>query len=160
LTPGQQAHSAGKALPCLVLLALLATGCSPVQLVKKMFSGELVVEVLVDPKLNQGSALAVDLVVIKDKKLAPVVLEMSARDWFRQREQFARDHPSGFMTWSWEVVPGEAVEPRAVEVGRGVETAVVFADYLAPGPHREQVDPRRHLVLYLGERGFGVRPRE
>jgi type VI secretion system protein len=155
-----RARPASRSLLCLLLVALAAGGCSVGKLVKKAFSGELQVEIVVDPKLDENSALAVDLVVISDKKLEPPILAMTARDWFRQREQFEKDHGSGFRVSSWELVPGQSVEPQTVEVGRGVETAVFFADYLSPGPHRQQIDPHRHLVLNLGEKGFSVQLRK
>ena len=123
-----------------------------------MFGGDLHIEVFVDPRLNQDSPVAVELVLFEDKKLVPEVAELDASDWFRIREQFYRDYKKGVQTppTLWEWVPGQPVEPLVVKIQSGVKEGFLFVNYMTPGSHREQIDPRKHFTLRLGEKGFRV----
>lgn len=140
------------------MLAAVVAGCAMSKKLTRPFSRELQIEVYVDQDLNQNSALAVDLVVLYNKDLAEEVMEKSARDWFAGKEQFERDHPKGKEVFPWEWVPGQQVPTLTVRIKGGAHKAVLFADYLAPGQHREQLDLREHIVLRLGRRGFEVKP--
>ncbi len=147
----------------LLLASLVSSSCGAGNIVartRQMFGGDLHIEVFVDPRLNQDSPVAVELVLFEDKKLVPEVAELDARDWFRIREQFYRDYKKGLQTppTLWEWVPGQPVEPLVVKIQSGVKEGFLFANYMTPGSHREQIDPRKHFTLRLGEKGFRVIP--
>ena len=55
-------------------------------------------------------------------------------------------------------MPGQPVEPLVVKIKSGVKEGFLFANYMTPGSHREQIDPRKHFTLRLGEKGFRVIP--
>lgn len=147
------------------MAALAAGSCGAGNIVtrtRQMFGGDLHIEVFVDPRLNQDSPVAVELVLFEDRKLVPEVAELDARDWFRIREQFYRDYKKGVQTppTLWEWVPGQPVEPQVVKIKSGVKEGFLFVSYMTPGSHREQVDPRKHFTLRLGEKGFRVIPED
>jgi len=76
-----------------VLIALGAVSCSAVSSARSMFGGALPFHVTIAPDANENSAIAVDLVVVYDAKLADELLKLPAAKWFAGKEQFARDHP-------------------------------------------------------------------
>ncbi len=147
--------------PSVILtLALVASSCTTVNKLstktRQLFGGDLQVEVTVSPNLNQKSPLAVELLLFEDKKLIPAVEGLEAREWFQSREQYFLDNKKGVRSYLWEWVPGQSVEPLTVKIKAGTKQAILFANYMAPGAHREKLDPRRHFVLHLGERKFRV----
>lgn len=141
-------------------LAACGTAKKTKTLVTNMFGNDLQVEIHVDPRLNLKSPVAVELVMIQQKKLTPKVAELTARQWFEGRDQFRRDNKKGWTSHLWECVPDQKPNPEAhtVRVKSGTRNAYIFAEYLVPGPHREQVDPRQHIVLRLDEASFSIEP--
>lgn len=140
------------------LFAFMSVGCGLVTRTQRMFGGHLPLEVTVGARANQGSAVAVDLLVVYDKRLLDKLLELPARAWFEQASQFERDFPQSFERTRWEWVPGQDVGRKEVEYRAGAKAALVFADYLVPGAHRLRLDPRQPSRLLLGEKGFSVEP--
>lgn len=131
---------------------LLAAGCgSPVR--TRAFA------VQVAPEANDRSPVPVALVVVYDPSLLETVAALTARDWFRQREQLARDFPGGFTALSWEFVPGQRVPLQPVRFRhRRARGAFVFADYAAPGDHRIRIDPYRRVTIRLLDDDLSVAP--
>lgn len=147
------------ALAVVLSAAVSVSGCGMGKVVtrtKQSFGGDLHMAVTVHPKLNLDSPVAVELVLFKDKKLLPEVEDLDAQDWFRFREQFFRDHKKGVYQQLWEWVPGQQVEPIVIKIQSGTKVGFIFANYISPGSHREQIDPREHFTLRLGERKFEV----
>ncbi|HYW69689.1 MAG TPA: hypothetical protein VE961_01565 [Pyrinomonadaceae bacterium] len=118
-------------------------------------SGEtkLDVKVHVAPTANRNNPVAVDLVLVTDKKLLKELMKMSARDWFAQRHQVELDYPKekDLLAGSWEWVPGQSVKVDRLTVRYEIVGGVVFANYLTEGVHRASVDPRKPILLTLGE---------
>ena len=149
-----------------VLLALGLDSCSVVRRTRSMFGGKLQVEVDVRPGANLNSPIAVELVVINDRKVLDKVQMLPAREWFQGREQFLRDNPkvAGACTWEqsrpclWEWVPGQGKLELTLDVKAGAQWGVLFADYLTAGDHRLLVDPRKHFQVELGAEAFTVTP--
>jgi type VI secretion system protein len=125
-----------------------------------MFGGSLPVEVTVASDVNQQSPIAVDLLVVYERPVLEALRELTAKDWFEQREQLRRDHPGAFEAWSWEWVPGQDVPTQELHYGVGAKAGIVFADYFTPGSHRAVLDPHRPIRLALGRDDFVVAPRE
>lgn len=137
-------------------LALLLTSCGLVKRTKSLFGGNTSIQVSIAEDVNQNSPVAVDLIVVYNKKILDKLLEKSAREWFAGRDQFERDFPKGFQFKSWEWVPGQEVEQIEMPIKSGAKTAVVFADYFTAGQHRAVVDPRKPLRLRFEATGFVV----
>jgi len=144
------------AVEAVLLAALCLQSCGTVGAVKSLFGGIFPAEVQISPELNQSSPIAVEFVVVYDKKMLGKLREMTAREWFEQRTQILRDHAGGLQTWSFEWVPGQKVEPLALRYEVGAKQGVIFADFFSPGPHRLLVDPHHAIRLLFEADGFTV----
>ena len=140
----------------LLLAGFCLQACGTLGGVKSLFGGVFPVEVQISPDLNQSSPIALEIVVIYDKKVLETLRQMPAREWFEQRAQILRDHQGGLRTWGFEWVPGQEVEPLALRYDVGAKQGVIFADFFSPGPHRLLVDPHRGIRLLLEADGFTV----
>lgn len=145
--------SPGRGVRLLCLLVLIgATGCAA-KVSTQRFG------VVAAPDANRRSPVPVDLVLVRTEALVPVVTQMSARQWFAEREQMLRDHPADIEYRSWEFVPGQVVEfNRLPFPDRKGYALVVFADYLSDGVHRLRVDPLEEFRLVLRAEGFEAGP--
>ena len=132
-------------------LSLAASGCGLMNRTKSLFGGKLPIQVFVASDVNQNSPVAVELVVVYNKKFRDKLLEMSAKEWFERRVQMTRDFPKAFQSQAWEWVPGQDVGLIEMSIKRGARAGVVFADYFSAGPHRIQFDPHKPLRLELRE---------
>src|SRR5215208_7296514 len=94
-----------------VTALLLLTACPKVQVPKKIpgTSGEskLDLKVHVSPQANNNNPVAVDLVLVSDKKLLQELMKMSASERFEKRHQVELDYPkeTGLGAGQWEWVP-------------------------------------------------------
>ena len=136
---------------------LFLTACPKVKVPKKIpgTSGEskLDVKVHVSPKANNNNPVAVDLVLVSDKKLLQELMKMSASEWFEKRHQVALDYPkeTGLTAGRWEWVPGQQVKLDRMTVKFEVVGGVIFANYFNAGAHRAPIDPRKGILVTLGE---------
>ncbi len=136
---------------------LLFTACPKVKVTKKITgtSGEskLDVKVNVSPKANNNNPVAVDLVLVRDKKLLQELMKMSASEWFEKRRQVELDNPkeTELDAGRWEWVPGQEVKLDKVRVKFEVVGGIVFAHYFNTGAHRAPIDPRKGIRITLGE---------
>src|SRR5438034_771249 len=82
----------------------------------------LEVRVHISPAANGNNPVAVDLVLVSDKKLLKELMKMSAKDWFEQRHQVELDYPKekDLYAGSWEWVPGQAVKIDPLPVRHGI----------------------------------------
>ena len=89
------------------------------------------------------------------------LLELKAQQWFEQREQFQRDHPGtkSFVSWYWELVPGQPLLTQKLEFDSGARAVVVFANYFSEGQHRVRADAHQDLVIRLGKDDVTLEPK-
>jgi type VI secretion system protein len=121
---------------------------------------QLVVSVHIAPTANQNNPVAVDLVLVSNKKLLNQLMKMSAKEWFEQKHQIQLDYPKekGLSAGSWEWVPGQIVKLDSVPVRRGIIGGAIFANYFNAGTHRVAINPRKNILLALGETDVCVQP--
>ena len=145
-----------------IAVVLLFAACPKVKITKKVpgTSGEskLDVKVHVSPAANNNNPVAVDLVLVSDKKLLQELMKLSASEWFEKRHQFALDYPkeTGLGAGRWEWVPGQQVQLDRVRVKFETIGGVVFANYFNAGTHRAQIDPRKGFLITLGDEDLCV----
>lgn len=163
----RNAHSFGR---CLLLSVggligvLLLTACPKVPKVVRSkvpgASGEskLEIKVHISPAANSNNPVAVDLVLVKDKKLLGELMKMSASDWFEKRHQMDLDYPkeTELDAGRWEWVPGQQVKLDRVPVNLDIVGGVVFARYFSAGTHRAPFDPRKGILITLGDENLCV----
>lgn len=145
--------------PGVIALVLLFTACPKVpKAVRTKVPGasgnsKLDVKVHIAPEANNNNPVAVDLVLVKDKKLFGELMKMSASDWFEKRHQVELDYPKetdlGAGRWEW--VPGQQVKVDQVPVNLDIVGGVVFAKYFSPGTHRAAFDPRKGILITLSD---------
>ncbi len=140
-----------------IIALFLFTACPKVKVPKKIpgTSGEskLDVKVHVSPKANNNNPVAVDLVLVSDKKLLQELMKMSATEWFEKRRQVELDYPkeTELDAGRWEWVPGQEVKLDKVRVKFEVAGGIIFAKYFNAGTHRAPIDPRKGVLITLGE---------
>ena len=121
---------------------------------------QLVMKVSVASDANGGKPIAVDLLLITDESLLEELGEISASEWFKNRNQYRLDYPdeTGLSAGSWEWVPGQVVALEPITVMREIVGGVIFANYSTPGEHRAVIDPRKPIAVNLGAEDFTVTP--
>lgn len=133
---------------------VLSTGCGTL---RSFFGGRLRADVVIAPDANRDSAVAVEIVVVRDKDFLKRLMDLSARQWFEQRDQLRRDFPKAFQSWSFEWIPGQQVRPIRERFKAGARGGFVFADYWTEGPHRARFDPHRPFQVRLETTDLEVR---
>ncbi len=101
-----------------------------------------------------------EFVLVKDGEALPVVQSLTAREWFRSRDQLLRDHPNSLITQRWEFVPGQTKSFDRLSFGNDGVALIIFAHYLTSGAHRARVDHLERFTLVLGRNGFRVEPED
>jgi type VI secretion system protein len=150
MRPGRSVRTA---VLCVALSgAAFITACSVKQKVRSAFGGQLPMHVIVAPDANEDSPVAVDVVVVYDRKLLDELLKLSAAQWFAAKAQFIADHDQRIGVQGWEWVPGQKVQPISIDYRSGAKEVVVFADYHTDGAHRVVVQPQQAFRLVLAER--------
>lgn len=148
----------------LLSVLLLFTACPKVpKAVRSKVPGasgdsKLDVKVHVSPRANNNNPVAVDLVLVRDKKLLQELMKMSASEWFEKRHQVELDNPkeTGLAAGRWEWVPGQQVKLDLVPVKLEISGGVVFAKYFSAGTHRAPIDPRKGVLITLGDENLCV----
>jgi hypothetical protein len=94
-------------------------------------------------KLNNNSALTVDLVVCYEKDLCERIKKMTSSEYFSSIDQIRQDNTSFLKIFRWEIVPTQILEDYnpLYPSSEDVWGIVVFADYADEGNHRFVVPP-------------------
>jgi len=129
----------GAALRALLPLLLLA-GCS-------MFGGPKPVQpawqslaFAAAPDANANSALAVDVVLVKDKAVLDMLSALTASRYFATRDDLLRTYPDALTLLSVEITPGQLIRIERKRFGaERAWAALAFANYATPGEHRIRV---------------------
>ncbi|MDH3601083.1 MAG: hypothetical protein OEU26_15800 [Candidatus Tectomicrobia bacterium] len=143
-----------------ILLLGLLSACGIGTRTRALLGKKLRVQVQVSEAANQKSPVALDLLLVYDKKLLKELLQLSANEWFDRRRQFRRNYPNGkgFNAWEWEWSPGQNVAVQELPLMAKAKGGLVFARYFAPGEHRVQIEPTKSIRIDLLEEAFTVTP--
>ncbi|KAB8044243.1 hypothetical protein [Janthinobacterium aquaticum] len=107
---------------------------------------------------NANSAVAVDIVLVKDSTVLESLLAMPAAKWFATRSDVQRSFPNALTVFSYELVPGQslALNDRLWRSEK-VWGALVYAGYATPGEHRSRLLlSARGYMVQLDEQGFAA----
>ncbi len=112
------------------------------------------------PGANNNSAIKVDLILMADPVMIAELLKMPAREYFKKREQIAKDHISSVQIMSWEIVPGQSFEDIQVEYTkrRRPVAAFMYALYHSPGDHRLRIGGGEAVHIVLEEDDWHALP--
>ncbi|PYS51600.1 MAG: hypothetical protein DMF68_03680 [Acidobacteria bacterium] len=145
------------AFACGACALVLLTACVPKSIRP---ASKLMVRVEVSPQANNNNPVALDLVLVKSKKLLKELMKISASEWFEKRSQYRLDYPKeiGLKAGSWEWVPGQVVQIDPMPFKDKFAGGLVFANYFSPGTHRAVIDPSKPVVIKLGAEDITVIP--
>jgi len=109
------------------------------------------------PDANGNSALAVDVVLVRDPQLLESLQAMPARRWFEARDGLMRTYTDGLTVLSVEITPGQTIRfPRDRFKGKAW-AALAFANYATPGEHRQNLPlAQATCVLRLDAQDFAI----
>jgi type VI secretion system protein len=149
-----------KRLAALLCAVMLAAGCSVIPGFgpKAVKPGWKTLTLVAAPDANANSALAVDVVLVKDKTLLEGLLAMPAARYFTAKAGLQRTFPEGLTVLSVEITPGQTIkiEPSRFK-GEKAWAALAFANYATPGEHRESLLlDQRAYVLQLDAQEFAA----
>ena len=89
---------------------------------------------------NDNSALAVDVVLVKDKVVLESLLAMPASAYFASRASLQRTYPEGLTVLPVEITPGQKIDIDRARFSAGrYWAALAFANYATPGDHRTRL---------------------
>lgn len=142
-------------LACGVCLVFSQAACVP-KVVRS--TSKLMVKVDVSTQANNNNPVALDLVLVKDKKLFKELMKISASEWFEKRNQYRLDYPKelGLNAGSWEWVPGQVVTIEPIPFKFKAAGGLVFANYFTPGAHRAVINPGKPIKITLGTEDISV----
>jgi type VI secretion system protein len=111
-----------------------------------------------DADAGANSALAVDVVLVKDTAVLSALLAMPAATWFATRDDVRRSYPEALTVYSYELVPAQHL-PLDKKLWRAEKAwaALVYVSYAGAGEHRARLllDAPAYVVQ-LGKQGFSV----
>lgn len=105
---------------------------------------------------NHNSAVAIDLVFVRDQALLDTLANTPAPKWFSTRADIMRSFPETVGVMSYELVPRQSVRiPEEVLEKQKAFGVLAFAGYPPPGEHRARLklDAEAYL-LQLGRDGL------
>ena len=121
-----------------------------------------VMRVNVSPQANNANPVELDLVLVKDEALLNDLMNLSAKEWFENRNQYRLDYPEEIELSShqWEWVPGQAVNIEPIPLKGDLAGGIIFANYTTPGTHSAVIDPRKSVIVDVGAETITVTQRE
>jgi type VI secretion system protein len=136
-------------LACLAaaLAAALLAGCGAIASVGALVSGARPakpawshVTIAAAPDANTNSALAVDVVLVRDKALLARLSAMSASAYFAAKSDLQRTFPDALAVIAVEITPGQLIriDGKRYDSER-VWAALAYANYANPGEHRARL---------------------
>jgi len=133
-----------------LLLLLLSFGCGGPPKLRVVLEAER--------DANQDAPIAVSVLVIYSKELLKELSRLSASEWFKQSTQRLRDNPDmvDFDLLSWELMPGQKVKEVEIELKSEDAKGLAFADYYTEGKHRVRFNPKKRILVLLGNDDFRV----
>jgi type VI secretion system protein len=122
-----------------ILLAQLA-GCSMFGGPKPVKPAWRSVAFAAAPDANANSAVAVDVVLVKDKAVLDTLAAMSAARYFAAKADLLRTYPDALTALAVEITPGQLIQVERKRYGaERAWAALAFANYAVPGEHRVRV---------------------
>lgn len=107
---------------------------------------------------NADNALAVDVVLVKDKAMLDTLSSMTAARYFASKADLLRTYPDALRLLSVEITPGQLIRiDRKDYAAERAWAALAFANYATPGEHRIRVPlDGKAALLQLNAQEFVV----
>jgi type VI secretion system protein len=111
-----------------------------------------------DDDANGNSAIALDLVFVRDMAVLDSLMAMPANKWFASRADLQRSFPEALTVLSYELVPGQTIKvPNRAWRDASGWGVLAYAGYATPGEHRVRLvlDASGYLIQ-LRNQSFGA----
>lgn len=116
------------------------------------------VRVTISADANNNSPVIFSVILPRNQAVLKKLLELTAKQWFAQREQFLRDYRADLDEAYYEFVPGQQVPELLPRGGRGHLQGILFVNYHTPGAHRYPFDAKQVLKVSFGQLGLSFTP--
>lgn len=166
-TPSRAPCAALRAGLLLIAVALTLSGCSMFGLFggggdRKQKPQERIrvksVSLAMSSEANDRWPVRVELVRVRDERLAEALLRIETANWFgAEGDGFHKANPQAIYD-EWEVVPGTAIGPFKIRK-RGRFAGVLFCGTREPRPP-ERIARRGDMMIYVDDEGCNVSKRE
>lgn len=109
------------------------------------------ITLIATPHVNYGMPLRVDVVVVKNDKVAEQLSRLTSKQYMKQRKQLKSDHPQEIKIRSFELTPGTSAIVPLPYTKKEVESVFVFADYNNQKQNRWKIFAAECVVVKLLE---------
>lgn len=139
----------------LLLLTVCLYGCADT--VKYPPVNLETITIQADQDANINSPIPFDLLVAYNPGAFDEIAKLTARDYFKKRDQILNDNPNMVQIWHWELVPGQRIQNLELKRGGARPAgALIFANYITAGDHRIRVGTQYHMNVRLLNQGMQV----
>lgn len=116
-------------------------------------------QVTIAADANNNSPVVFSVVLPRNQGVFRKLLDLTAKQWFAQREQLLRDYRTDLDETYYEFVPGQPV-PELVQKGgrRNVSQGILFVNYQTSGAHRYTFDAGQAMKVGFGQRSLNFAP--
>ena len=105
---------------------------------------------------NNNSPVLISVVLPKNPTLFKKLLDMTAKQWFSQREQLLRDHRRDLEETYCEFIPAQQVPEINRKVSSSVSQGILFVTYQTPGSHRYTFDTNQALKIGFAQQSVNL----
>jgi len=113
------------------------------------------VEFIVLPGINDDTALAAELVLVRSEALEKRLAELTAAKYFASKRDLANTFPRQFDVVRWELAPGQSAPTKPLPDGADdARAAFLFVNYRAEGTHRARLESYEDVLVTLDTDGF------
>lgn len=115
----------------LLLLFISLAGCKSGSPLFEAEDWEFIDELtlVATPAMNNKTPLKVDVVIVKDTRIAEQIAKLTARQYMKQRKQLKYDHPQHIKIRSFELIPGTSIIMPLKYQRNEVAAGFIFAQY-------------------------------
>jgi len=131
----------------LVLLCAVLLGCA---------THPWRIQMTIATDANNNSPVLISVVLPKNPTLFKKLLDMTAKQWFGQREQLLRDHRRDLEETYFEFIPGQQVPEINRKVASSVSQGILFVNYQTPGSHRYTFDTNQALKIGFAQQSVNL----
>jgi type VI secretion system protein len=117
-------------------------------------------QVTIAADANNNSPVVFSVILPRNQAVFRKLLDLTAKQWFAQREQLLRDYRTDLDETYYEFVPGQPVSELLQKGGKknGVAQGIMFVNYQTSGAHRYTFDAGQPMKVSFGQRSLTFAP--
>jgi len=113
--------------------------------------------IIADKEVNNSSPVAIDVVIIRERKVFEILSNLRAGEWFNAKSDLLRQYQLRLAVYSWEIVPGQKIEPlEPLDIQGETVGALIFADYSGDKAYRADISGTKAVRVQLGVEDFSI----